>query len=286
MVFLDGEHSTEETQSWWEFKVEIQWPKAFQTLIVLSLEAETNCLTVLEIETDITSPWWPSNLVTVWPVATDHNLKVLSQEPESAYWPSGVNWQSWTMWEWPLKAFFAIPYWFSSLVNCQTIKVLSLEPDNNKSGFAAQVEREVTQPLWPSKVPLKTKTSELLDILLLKGESKENPSTLCEKLTLLLYIFFSSTLWKECVSWTSTNKKKRFLQGKLLWGFLLQTVHVLRARVSYLSPSVSPFPLFFFPEVDGLNGNMNLREPEVAVLGNTLEGADTTTVAIIEQFQY
>lgn len=48
-----------------------------------------------------------------------------------------------------------------------------------------------------------------------------------------------------------------------------------------------PFPpFFFFPEVDGLNGNMNLREPEVAVLGNTLEGADTTTVAIIEQFQY
>lgn len=58
-----------------------------------------------------------------------------------------------------MKDFFGTPYWASSPVNFQAIKVLSLEPDKSKSGLDGVVANEVTQPLWPSRVPLKTKTS-------------------------------------------------------------------------------------------------------------------------------
>ena len=79
----DGEILTAETQSLWPVKVAIHSPMVFQTLTVLSLEAETICLEFLAIETDKTSPLWPTNLV-VLPDSKSHNLKVLSQEADKA----------------------------------------------------------------------------------------------------------------------------------------------------------------------------------------------------------
>lgn len=50
-----GEHLTHETQSLWPSRTSTHLPTAFQTLTVLSLEAETNCLLEVEMETDKTS---------------------------------------------------------------------------------------------------------------------------------------------------------------------------------------------------------------------------------------
>lgn len=42
------------------------------------------------------------------------------------------------------------------------IKVLSREPDRSIFGFSREVARDVTQPLWPSRVPLRMSVSVML----------------------------------------------------------------------------------------------------------------------------
>jgi hypothetical protein len=42
------------------------------------------------------------------------------------------------------------------------IKVLSRDPDRSILGFSREVAREVTQPLWPSRVPLRMSCSVML----------------------------------------------------------------------------------------------------------------------------
>jgi hypothetical protein len=42
------------------------------------------------------------------------------------------------------------------------IKVLSREPDKSIFGFSREVAREVTHPLWPSRVPLRISVSVIL----------------------------------------------------------------------------------------------------------------------------
>lgn len=42
------------------------------------------------------------------------------------------------------------------------IRVLSREPDRSMLGFSREVAREVTQPLWPSRVPLRMSCSVML----------------------------------------------------------------------------------------------------------------------------
>jgi hypothetical protein len=45
------------------------------------------------------------------------------------------------------------------------IKVLSREPDKSIFGFSREVAREVTQPLWPSRVPFKMRVSDIVIIV-------------------------------------------------------------------------------------------------------------------------
>ena len=58
------------------------------TLMVLSLVAETMCLLSEEKATESTSLVWSSNLRVVLPVDRSYSLRVLSQEPDRAKCPS------------------------------------------------------------------------------------------------------------------------------------------------------------------------------------------------------
>ena len=58
------------------------------TLMVLSLVAETMCLLSAEKATESTSLVWSSNLRVVLPVDRSYSLRVLSQEPDRAKCPS------------------------------------------------------------------------------------------------------------------------------------------------------------------------------------------------------
>src|SRR5271168_4293782 len=42
------------------------------------------------------------------------------------------------------------------------MRVLSREPERSMLGFSREVAREVTQPLWPSRVPLRMSCSVML----------------------------------------------------------------------------------------------------------------------------
>ena len=42
------------------------------------------------------------------------------------------------------------------------INVLSREPERSMFGFSREVAREVTQPLWPSRVPLRMSCSVMM----------------------------------------------------------------------------------------------------------------------------
>merc|ERR1719430_1386675 len=83
---LLGENLTQDTQSWWpsSWMVYLHWARVFQSLIVLSLAADTICLLSAEKATDSTSLVWSSNLRVVLPVDRSHSLRVLSQEPDRA----------------------------------------------------------------------------------------------------------------------------------------------------------------------------------------------------------
>ena len=59
--------------------------------MVLSLAADTICLLSAEKATERTSLVWSSNLRVVFPVERSHRRKVLSQEPDSAKWPSELS---------------------------------------------------------------------------------------------------------------------------------------------------------------------------------------------------
>lgn len=117
-----GGDLTQETQSWWpsSWMVYLHWASVFHnceggyttyqaigrvhpnfayhkqfkssgdsgTLMVLSLAADTICLLSAEKATESTSLVWSSNLRVVLPVERSHRRSVLSQEPDSAKWPS------------------------------------------------------------------------------------------------------------------------------------------------------------------------------------------------------
>lgn len=71
--------------------------------------------------------------------------------------------QSETIWEWPCRERFGYPYELSSRVKFQMIKVLSREPERSMLGFSREVARDVTHPLWPSRVPLRINCSAIED---------------------------------------------------------------------------------------------------------------------------
>merc|ERR1719318_604874 len=100
---LLGENLTVETQSWCpsSWKVYLHWARVFHSLIVLSLLAETICLLSAEKATDRTSLVWSSNLLVVFPVLRSQSLRVLSQDPERAKWPSEERITSETKCPWP-----------------------------------------------------------------------------------------------------------------------------------------------------------------------------------------
>jgi hypothetical protein len=62
-------------------------PKVFQSLIVLSREAETICLLSAEKETERTSAVWPTNRRVVDPVLRSQSRRVWSHDEERANWP-------------------------------------------------------------------------------------------------------------------------------------------------------------------------------------------------------
>jgi len=45
------------------------------------------------------------------------------------------------------------------------MRVLSREPDKSMFGFSREVAREVTQPLWPSRVPFKIRVSDMIIVV-------------------------------------------------------------------------------------------------------------------------
>lgn len=67
------------------------------------------------------------------------------------------------MWECPWRDLFGYPYEVSSRVKFQMMRDLSREPDKSMFGFSREVAREVTQPLWPSRVPLRISCSAMLE---------------------------------------------------------------------------------------------------------------------------
>ena len=95
------------------------------------------------------------------------------------------------MCEWPCRLLLGYPYAASSRVKFQTMRVLSRDPDRSMFGlhvncqpndfrqflpsaelqsilmfantyFSREVAREVTQPVWPSRVPRRTNCSAIL----------------------------------------------------------------------------------------------------------------------------
>ena len=64
-------------------------PKVFQSLMVLSLEAETICLLSAENETERTSLVCPTNRRVVDPVLRSQSRRVWSHDEERANWPAG-----------------------------------------------------------------------------------------------------------------------------------------------------------------------------------------------------
>jgi hypothetical protein len=72
-----------------------------------------------------TSPVCPTNFLVVKPVFKSHNLKVLSQLDDKANCPSEEMAISETKWLCPCRIFLGNPKEDSSLVNCQTMMVLS-----------------------------------------------------------------------------------------------------------------------------------------------------------------
>jgi len=52
------------------------------------------------------------------------------------------------------------------------IKDLSRDPDKSMLGFSREVARDVTHPLWPSRVPLSMSCSDILDICVEDGERR------------------------------------------------------------------------------------------------------------------
>lgn len=81
-----GENLTQETHSVWPLSVmvNLQSPKVFHSLIVLSRDPETIWRLSAEKETERTSLVWPTKVRVVLPVASSHNLRVLSQDEDSA----------------------------------------------------------------------------------------------------------------------------------------------------------------------------------------------------------
>lgn len=72
-----------------------------------------------------TSPVCPTNFLVVKPVFRSHSLKVLSQLDDKANCPSEEMAISETKWLCPCRIFLGNPKEDSSLVNCQTMMVLS-----------------------------------------------------------------------------------------------------------------------------------------------------------------
>lgn len=94
-----GENRTHDTHSVWPLSVmvNLQSPKVFHSLIVLSREPDTICLLSAEKETERTSFVWPTKVLVVLPVESSHNRRVLSHEEDRAYAPSEDITQSETM---------------------------------------------------------------------------------------------------------------------------------------------------------------------------------------------
>ena len=86
----------------------------------------------------------PTNLRVVLPVLRSHSLRVLSQEPDRAKWPSEERTTSEMKWEWPCSRFWGTPYWPSSLVSFHTISDLSRLEDRIMSGYLGLVVIWVT----------------------------------------------------------------------------------------------------------------------------------------------
>ena len=68
------------------------------------------------------------------------------------------------------------------------MRLLSRDPERSILGFSREVAREVTQPLWPSRVPLRMSCSVMLEVFaLLSGFSvvvQEIVKFLCGRISL------------------------------------------------------------------------------------------------------
>merc|ERR1712138_18327 len=102
----DGEKRTQDTHSVCPSSeiVYLHSPKVFQSFTVLSRAPETIWRLSVEKATERTSLEWPTNLRVVLPVASSQSLRVPSQEPDSANWPSLEMTTSLTKWLWPFSA--------------------------------------------------------------------------------------------------------------------------------------------------------------------------------------
>ncbi len=105
-VAVAGEKRTQLTQplcasaSWIAY---LHSPRVFHSLMVLSREPETICRLSTENATLRTSLVCPTKRLVVAPVLRSQSLRVPSQEPESANWPSEEMTTSWTKCAWPVR---------------------------------------------------------------------------------------------------------------------------------------------------------------------------------------
>lgn len=136
----------------------------FHNLIDLSAPAEIIYLLSGENPTENTSFVWPLNYLTVFPSLKSQSLRVLSHEADKTKLFSLDRARSDTKWLCPKSYFMARPYSPSGEVssnNFQIIKDLSLDPDtkiveSSFSFYECPETIEVTQLVWPSRVPKNT----------------------------------------------------------------------------------------------------------------------------------
>merc|ERR550537_2181625 len=109
--------------------------RVFHRRIVLSRDPDTIWRLSAENATVFTSLVCPVNERTDWPTLRSQRRMVLSQDAESANWPSVDVTTSCTAWLWPVKHLRAYPGSSSAGVSSHTITVLSRDDEMIVLGF-------------------------------------------------------------------------------------------------------------------------------------------------------
>ena len=143
----------------------LHWPTVFHSLIVLSRLPLTICRLSAEKATLRTSFLWLTNCRVLVPTDKSQRRKELSHEPLTAKRPSLEMTTSETKCEWPRNALLGTPQEEFSpvgscwLFNCQMMMDLSRDAERTISGNCGVVAICVTQSLWPTRTPFKSRCS-------------------------------------------------------------------------------------------------------------------------------